>query len=576
MRPTWINICGGIALVVCSLLIGDPAGAQQCDTDFDAPHARIQLEFLSRINHPWPTPSAPPVCIKFSTSSVAYDPATHRLFVANPFQGLLEIYDLADPRKPSLFADPGNPVHLGGPHCIASNPVRCFRPNHVAVADGVVAVAVTNEIPTDPGRLVLMKTDGTDQRELVVGPSPTWVAFTPDRTKIVVANQGVPSADYSVDPEGSISIVEDWQSSAPHVVPVELQPFNSRKEELISRGVRIFGPCLSTSSCEVTVAQDLEPVALVISADSRKAWITFETNNVLGVLDIAGQRITDIRSFGLKDHSRWWNRLDASDDQEFDLRTWPLLGMYQPNGIDILTTHGRNYLITANRGNWREGSAFPDNTEKTTVADACHAGSLKPRLCDRLSGAPDISITRYPYRYTADENAPLPGAYSYGGRSFAIWTPEGRLVYDSGAALEAITHRACPSYFNSQSDQNTFDDRSDEKGPEPEGVAVADLAGRSFAFVSLRRIGGIVAFDVSEPSFPLFQQYINSRNFSVEPKDLPAGYPSEYFVNCAAGDLQGVKPVFVRGTDAPTGDPLLLLVNNYSGTVAIFKVRVRW
>lgn len=571
MRPTWTNICGGIALITCSLLIDNAAWAQQCDTDFGAPHARVQLEFLSRINHP--TPTAPSVCIKFSTSSVAYDPATHRLFVANPLQALLEIYDFADPGNPRLI----NVVVLGGPNCDRTSPVVCFRPNHVAVAEGVVAVAVTNEIPTEPGKLVLTDTDGKIRQELVVGPSPTWVAFTPDRTKIVVANQGVPSADYSIDPEGSISIIEDWQSSAPKVNPVKLRPFNSRKEELISRGVRIFGPCLSTSACEVTVAQDLEPVSLVISADSRKAWITFETNNALGVLDIVGRRITDIRSFGLKDHSRWWNRLDASDDQEFDLRTWPLLGMYQPNGIDILTTHGRKYLITANRGNWRESSAFPpDDTEKTTVAEACAAGSLKPRLCDRLNGALDVSITRYPYRYTTDENAPLPGAYSYGGRSFAIWTPEGRLVYDSGAALEAITHRACPSYFNSQSDQNTFDDRSDEKGPEPEGVAVADIAGREFAFVSLRRIGGIVAFDVSEPWFPLFQQYINSRNFSVEPKYLPAGFPSEYYVNCAAGDLQGVKPVFVKGTDAPAADPLLLLVNNYSGSVAIFRVRVRW
>ncbi len=573
MIPTWKIICGGIALVASSLLIGGTAWAQQCDTDFSARHARVRLEFLSRLNHQI-SPDAPSVCIKFSASSVAYDSKPPRLFVANPFQGLLEIYDLKDPGHPSLI----KLVPLGGPNCNPLNPVQCFRPNHVTVAGGVVAVAVTNEVPTDPGRLVLMTTDGTDQRELVVGPSPTWVAFTPDRTKIVVANQGIPSADYSIDPEGSMSIIKNWQgwqSSAPEVVPVTLQSFNSRKEALIARGVRIYGPCLSTPPCEVTVAQDLEPVAFVISADSRKAHVAFETNNALGVLDIDEQRFANVRSAGLKDHSKWWSRLDATDDEDFDLRTWPLLGMYQPNGIDILTTHGRQYLITANRGNWRESSAFPNGTEQTTVGEACTAGRLDATLCRRLSGAPDISIASYPYRYT-EEDAPLPGAYSYGGRSFAIWTREGRLVHDSGAALEAITHRACPSYFNSQSDQNTFDDRSDEKGPEPEGVAVADIAGRTFAFVSLRRIGGIVAFDVSEPWFPRFQQYINSRNFSVNPKDLPADYPSEYFVNCAAGDLQGVKPVFVEGTDAPTGDPLLLLVNNYSGSVAIFRIHGRW
>lgn len=571
MIPTWTSFCTGIALAASSLLISGTALAQQCDTDFRAHHARVRLEFLNRLNHHAPTPpGAPPVCIKFSASSVAYDPGTRRLFVTNRFQALLEIYDLSDPSNPILFKS----VPLGGANCIISNPVQCSRPNHVAVADGVVAVAVMNETPTDPGRLVLMKTDGSDQRDLVVGASPTWVSFTPDGTKIVVINQGVPSADYRVDPEGSISIIKDWQSSAPKAVPVTLESFNSRKEELIARGVRIYGPCLSTPSCEVTVAQDLEPVAAVISADSQKAWITFETNNALGVLDIAGERLADLRTVGVKDHSKWWNRLDATDDRDFDLRRWPLLGMYQPNGIDILKTHGHQYLITANRGNWREGSAFPNDSERTTVGEACKAGRLDPTLCQRLSGAPDISIASYPYRYTG-QDAPLPGAYSYGGRSFAIWTTEGKLVHDSGAALEAITHDACPSYFNSQSDQNTFDDRSDEKGPEPEGVAVAGIAGRTFAFVSLRRIGGIVAFDVSEPWFPVFQQFINSRDFSVDPKNLPAGYPSEYFVNCAAGDLQGVKPVFVDGTDAPTGNPLLLLVNNYSGSVAIFRARAR-
>jgi hypothetical protein len=551
-----------------------------CDTDFVAPHAALRLEVLSSIRHPVST-SLPQTCKKFSAASVAYDKESRRLFIANPFDARLEIYAIDDPAAPALLKTV--PLGFYSGRCDASL-LHCSRPNHVAVADGVVAVVVVNDPATEPGRLVLMDTDGTILHDLAAGPSPTWVAFTPDRTRIVVANQGVASGDYRIDPEGSLAIVTDWATAAgPTVTPVSLQSFNARKAELIDRGVRVYGPCVaSTGPCEVTVAQDLEPVALTIAADSSRAWITFEANNAIGVLDIREARVVDIRSLGLKDHGRWLNRLDATVDQDFDLLPWPVKGMYQANGIDRFRSFGRTYLITANRGNWRESSAFEGGTERLTVAEACANGRLPAPLCyskvingvqGLAAGVPTLSIAGHPLRFNADPAAPLAQPQTFGGRSFAIWTTDGRLVHDSGAALEAITHRACPAFFNSQSDQNTFDDRSDEKGPEPEGVVTAGIGGRTFAFVTLRRIGGVMVFDVSLPWLPIFQQYINNRDFSINPKSLPAGFPSEYFVNCAAGDLQSVKPVFVAAADAPGGKPLLLVVNNYSGSVTLLRAQ---
>jgi Choice-of-anchor I domain len=445
MRAKLTRVCSLIGILASTwLATASFALDPPCNTDFLAPEAAVRLEILASIRHPL----QPNVCKKSSASSVAYDPASRRLFVTNPFDAVLEIYNASDPSNPTLIERRLLGSYSG--NCDPNNPLHCSRPNHVAVADGVVAVAVINDPATDPGRLVLLDTDGVIRHELVVGPNPTWVAITPDGEKIVVVSQGVPSSDYLADPEGSIAIVDGWRSPTPKLTPITLQSFNDRKNELIAQGVRIYGPCRSASPqpCEVTVAQDLEPVSLVISGDSERAWVTFETNNALGLLDIKQGRMTDIRSFGLKDHNKWGNRLDATIDNDFDLRPWPVNGMYQPNGIDLLRTHGQTYLITANRGNWRETSVF---VEQTTVAEACSAGWLDAHLCyDTLingfeglaAGIPDLKIARYPYRYDADPNARLSAPFTYGGRSFAIWTPAGGLVHDSGTALEAITYRA--------------------------------------------------------------------------------------------------------------------------------------
>jgi hypothetical protein len=57
------------------------------------------------------------------------------------------------------------------------------------------------------------------------------------------------------------------------------------------------------------------------------------------------------------------------------------------------------------------------------------------------------------------------------------------LIFDSGDALERITAKAYPSNFNASNTNNTFDNRSDDKGPEPEGVVVGNISGKPYAFI---------------------------------------------------------------------------------------------
>jgi hypothetical protein len=150
---------------------------------------------------------------------------------------------------------------------------------------------------------------------------------------------------------------------------------------------------------------------------------------------------------------------------------------------------------------------------------------------------------------------------AFGARSFSIWTTTGSLVFDSGDALEQITAAAFPANFNSNNDaNNSFDTRSDDKGPEPEGVTIGKVGSKTYAFIGLERMSGVVVYDISTPSAPVFVQYVNPRNFAGSPA---AG---------TAGDLGPEGLFFIPIGDSPIQKPLLVVANEVSGTTTIYEI----
>jgi len=146
----------------------------------------------------------------------------------------------------------------------------------------------------------------------------------------------------------------------------------------------------------------------------------------------------------------------------------------------------------------------------------------------------------------------------FGGRSFSIWTAAGQPVWDSGDQFERYLADPANGYaalFNANNSSNTPDNRSDNKGPEPEGVAVGKVGGRTYAFVGLERIGGVMAYDVSNPAAPEFAAYANTRA-----------------LDGVAGDRGPEGVTFVSEEDSPNGNPLVILGNETSRTVSIFQV----
>ena len=151
--------------------------------------------------------------------------------------------------------------------------------------------------------------------------------------------------------------------------------------------------------------------------------------------------------------------------------------------------------------------------------------------------------------------------YSYGARSFSIWDAYGNLVYDSSDDFEQITAAMLPDDFNSNNDANgSFDSRSDDKGPEPEALAIGVINGRTYAFIGFERMGGIIVYDVTDPHAPQFVQYLNNRDFAGDPE------------MSTAGDLGPEGIIFIAASDSPTGSPMLMVANEISGSTTLYHI----
>ena len=61
-------------------------------------------------------------------------------------------------------------------------------------------------------------------------------------------------------------------------------------------------------------------------------------------------------------------------------------------------------------------------------------------------------------------------------------------MWDSGAEFEQRTTSLPMVNFNADEGGNDADNRSDNKGPEPEGVAIGRLGAKTFAFIGLERV----------------------------------------------------------------------------------------
>ncbi len=501
-----------------------------------------------------------------SSEVTAYDPATRRLYVVNGALGTVDVLDVRQAAAPQL---------------VATLKATDYWPdaggvNSVAVHQGLVALAVEARVKTDPGRVVVLRTrDLGVAGTAPVGALPDMLTFTPNGATLLVANEGEPNsygqAD-SVDPEGSISLIDVRALNAQShqlALPVrtaDFRAFNDRKDALLAAGVRIFGPGAS-------VAQDLEPEYIAVADHGRTAYITLQENNAVAVLDIASATVTDIKPLGTKDHSLPGNGMDVSNEDagvntnsgqpRVNIAPVPVKGLYMPDAIASYSVNGQTYLITANEGDAREYAGLPGGREDPRVRDHCGVGGFDPAVFGPAaatlgndSNLGRLRITQFPGGQRTGKNAAgqCNELVSFGARSFSIWDTDLNRVFDSGDQFERLTQNLPNVPFNASNDNATLDDRSPAKGPEPEGVAVARLGSRTYAFIGLERVGGIMVYDVTQPRAPQFVHYTNSRNGMD-------------------GDRGPEGVLVIPAQDSPDGTPWLVVGHETSGTTVIYRIQ---
>lgn len=493
---------------------------------------------------------------------VAYDPATMQLFVINADAKTVDILDISNPATPTKVGEIDVADHIADTGGV----------NSVAVHEGVVAVAVEHDDKQSNGWAAFFDTTGAYITHVPAGALPDMVTFTHNGQYVLVANEGEPSDDYTVDPEGSITVI-DMRHGAANATAATAG-FSAYNAGPFPANVRVSGPGAS-------FAQDMEPEYIVTALDSKTAWVAMQENNAIAILDIASATVTDVVGLGYKNHMLPGQGLDASNrDDAINIANWPVMGMYMPDGMTSFTIKGETYLITANEGDGRE-YVYDDVSEEECEA-AGHMyddGDCFSHLDETRIKDLDLDPIAFPNGDDLQENENLGRLkaintqgdtdgdgdfdmlYSYGARSITIWDADVNLVADTGDTIEQKTALALPDDFNATNDENdTFDDRSDDKGPEPEGVVVGKVQGRHYAFVGLERVGGIMVFDVTEPSEPAYVTYVNNRDFSVD-----AETPE-------AGDLGPEGLAFIKAEDSPTGGPLLVVGNEVSGTTTIYEI----
>ena len=478
---------------------------------------------------------------------VAHDPETQRLFVVNANAGVVDVLDIADPDDPEKVAviDAGD---LGA------------QVNSVDIHEGVVAVAIEPDPNQNPGRVAFYDAAGVLLSDVQVGSLPDMLTFTPDGSKVVVANEGEPDGYCAggVDPEGSVSII-DLSEGADNVVQSDVatasfERFNGQRDRLIDEGVRIFGP-------GAAVAQDLEPEYVAVAQNSSRAWVSLQENNAFAVINLNQGRVTDILPLGFKDHSRRNRGFDASDeDGTVNIQQWPVRGAYMPDAIDAVRHNGREYIVSANEGDARDYECF---TEEERVEDLALDESVFEDS-DELQDEANLGRLTVTTTAPQNDNGEFEELHAFGGRSFSVWSASGGLVFDSGQDFEQITAELLPDDFNADNEANdSFDNRSDNKGPEPEGIEVADVFSRRYVFVALERVGGVMIYDIQNPRNPRFVDYVNNRDFAGDPEAD------------TAGDLGPEGLTFIEPSDSPNGEPLLVVANEVSGSTTIYEVRER-
>jgi hypothetical protein len=561
----------------------------------------------------------------------AYDAGSQRLFVVNALAGALDVIDLRDPTQPKLITQiksddvlPGSSINSvavqDGTVAVAiqapvkTDPGRMalYRARDLRLLGSATVGALPDMVSFTPdGKTVLTANEGEPSDDYQTDPEGSISIIDvrkPSRMTVRTADfrafngqeaalraKGVrlygpgASAAQDLEPE-YIALSEDgrtaWVTLQENNALAKVDVRNAKVTDILPLGFKDHGLAGNELDASDTDGKTIniktwpgvfgmyQPDAMasytvkgktyLVTANEGDARAWGEDNPAYFAGDASKGFVEEFRVKHLINRNGWVGR--AGDDLPPQLSALAAGGLLNP------ATFGYCGAIAGDPKDCRKDEQLGRLNISWTMGYQTNADG-SPKLFS-AAGVEDPSGNRLMYDKL----------YSYGARSFSIWDESGALVWDSGAEIEKFLASAdcklgsarnipCADFFNSgHNEGDAKDSRSDAKGPEPEGVAIGTIGARTFAFIGLERMGGVLVYDITDPQAPFRVDYLNTReDWLKDPEDeAAAGRLADI------GDLGPEGLVFVPAKKSPNGQPLLIVGNEVSGTTAVLQLKLTY
>ena len=500
-----------------------------------------------------------------SAEIATYHAGSKRIFATNGVKNTIDIFDISDVANPKKVGS----VALS-PYGNDVTSVAAGRDVVVAVVNVSDKFSATGVPTTTNGKIVVFDTAGKVLSSPdVLGVLPDSVSFAPNGTTALVAIEAQPvcakddpataakeDADYTKasDPVGGVTVVDLSDPTSPVLKFAGFDQFTV--SEMRAKGIAV-------SSVVNNVSKDFEP-EFATAIDNEFAYVTIQEANAIGKLNIQTATFESItRAFESKVSQV---ARDTSDrDAGAGPRYYPnVVGASQPDAIAGFKMGSGNYFITANEG---------DAREYTCLNDDLRAASLKVdprRFADwkTLSGSAALGRAKVnPNNGDRDGDGDIDTIHLRGSNSMTMYR-NGLPIWDSAELLDKIQTTAfgvanINGSHSLSSDKATMNyvgqDRSDDKGSEPEGVAVGMVGDRRIAVLGLERMTALAVFDITQPRIPVFIEWLQMLPTKATPaKDVKYWSP------------EGI--VFVPADKSPSGKALIITSYELSGSLSIHQI----
>ena len=507
---------------------------------------------------------------------VAFDKVTDRLFVTSSGNGAqatgvhqVNIFEFTTPGSQTsggvidYSTAFGAKVDMRGLSSVAVDPLNRF---------GVVSLIPTANATTLGKVGFFNLSTGASLGTVDVGYHPDSVTFSADGSKLIVVNEGEfnPNLNLSdgtiytgtntgnVNAPGSISIIDVSGITSGNLasltgLAVTTKDFSA---ENLASGVSIAALRNSNVSTVGTTGTFIGTVPVFNTADigaiepeyasvkGDKVYVSLQDNNAIAEYDLTSGKWTEVKSLGTIAQT-----IDATDTGSTTSISQVVKGLPMPDTVATFVSGGKTYVVSAN-----EGDARVDDRDMSRFGDVSGSDSMNPILDAKYpttaTGVRDVAeLGRLNVsRLDGDTNGDglIDEPTMIGTRSFSIYEKtEGGLVrvYDSGSFFE--TYIAANGGWQ--------DSRSDDKGPEPEGLTIGEINGRTYLFIGMERTAHIFQFDITNP---LGVTFVDAELLPFADAQRPEGF------------------LFISAADSPNGQNLLVVGYEGAGSSTTEKIGV--